>query len=151
MKELIKSVLKLSPIPFSKNHLYDIQTRYIIKHYLRKDSNCIDAGCHKGEILDLILRFAPEGSHWGFEPNPDLFRALVRKYQRRNNIHILNYALSNTKGISVFNLVLSNPSYSGLLKRDYDRRREVEQEIHVNTDLLDNIITCWNKDRFSEN
>lgn len=140
MKELIKSFLKLSPIPFSKNHLYDIQTKYIIKHFLTKESNCIDVGCHKGEILDLMLRYAPEGSHWGFEPNPDLFNELVDKYQRRSNIHIMNYALSNRKGISTFNLVLSNPSYSGLRKRDYDRRHEVEKEIQVNTELLDNLI-----------
>lgn len=140
MKELIKSFLKLSPIPFSKNHLYDLQTKYIIKHALKKDSNCVDIGCYKGEILDLMQRFAPDGTHWGFEPNPDLFNALANKYRKRTNIHILNYALSNTKGISTFNLVLSNPSYSGLRKRDYDRKHEVDKEIRVNTDLLDNLI-----------
>jgi len=26
-----------------------------MKQYLSADSNCIDVGCHKGEILDLIL------------------------------------------------------------------------------------------------
>ncbi len=59
--DFIKSILKLSPIPLTKNHRYDILTKKIISR-LPEDSNCIDIGCYKGEILDLMIESAGGGS-----------------------------------------------------------------------------------------
>ncbi|MCZ2442868.1 MAG: FkbM family methyltransferase [Flavobacteriales bacterium] len=53
---------------------------------------------------------------------------------------MLNLAASNSTGVSDFNYVMSNPSYSGLKKRDYDNPREKDTTIRVKTDLLDNVI-----------
>src|SRR5690606_22337388 len=39
-----------------------------------------------------------------------------------------------------FNYVVSNPSYSGLVKRKYDRPDEKDTTIEVETDLLDNVL-----------
>ena len=139
MKSTIKNILKLSPIPLSKNHLYDIQTKKIIKT-LKKDSNCIDVGCFIGEILDLLIKVAPAGQHYGIEPIPEKFNELKKKYANANNCHILNFAASNKKGESDFNFVISNPSYSGLKKRDYDKPNEEDTIITVKTELLDNLI-----------
>ena len=140
LKDLIKNILKLSPIPFTKNHKYDILTKKILKTVLKSDSNCIDVGCHKGEILDLILHEAPNGQHFGFEPIPDLYHALNNKFKPTPNCHIHEVALSNKKGQATFNFVISNPSYSGLKKRAYDKSNEKDTEITVATELLDNII-----------
>lgn len=139
IKELIKNVLKLSPIPLSKNHKYDLLTRKIMNN-LASSSNCIDVGCFKGEILDLMKNAAPHGQHFGIEPIPSQFEFLSRKYSQIGNCSIINIAASNTKGVSEFNYVTSNPSYSGLLKRDYDRPNEIDTKIKVKTDLLDNVI-----------
>ncbi len=135
----LKKLVKRSPIALSKNHLYDIQTRKIIKR-LRKNSNCIDVGCYKGEILDLILDAAPDGQHFGIEPLPIQYKMLSTKYERFSNCTVLNYAASDVKGESSFNYVISNPPYSGLLKRDYDRPEESDSTITVKTDLLDNLV-----------
>ena len=140
MKDFLKRIIKLSPFPLSKNHLYDIQTKRIIKRNLNEGSNCIDVGCFQGEILDLMIKAAPMGQHWAFEPIPELYNALKKKYLHTSQCHILNYALSNSIGVSTFNYVVSNPSYSGLKKRDYDRKHETEKEILVNTVLLDDLI-----------
>jgi len=140
MKSLIKSILKKLPIPLSKNHLYDLQTKKIVKQCLKDDSNCIDIGCYKGEILDLFLSHSPYGMHWAFEPIPSLYSQLVRKYKNNRNCSILNYALNDQAGIATFNYVVTNPSYSGLLKRDYDRPFEKDEHIQVKTELLDNLI-----------
>ncbi len=139
MIETIKSILKLSPIPLSKNHKYDILTKKLIKT-LDKNSNCIDVGCHKGDILDLIIKQAPGGFHFGIEPIPELYYNLTKKYLNQKSITLLNYAASNAKGESKFNLVVSNPSYSGLKRRDYDRPNEEDKTITVKTDTLDNLI-----------
>ena len=139
LKETIKKLLKALPIAFTKNQQYDRQTKQIIRSVCRAGSNCVDVGCHKGEILDLFLQYAPEGTHYGFEPIPDLYKALKEKYTRPN-CHILDIALSNQKGTASFNYVVSNPSYSGLLKRQYDRAGEQDTLITVRTERLDKAI-----------
>jgi len=140
MKAFAKRLLKLSPIPLSRNHGYDLQTRAIFKKYLRADSHCVDVGCLKGEILDLMLHYAPRGRQFAFEPIPECFQHLQRKYQHSPGCQVYNLALSNQKGTATFNHVLSNPSYSGLRKRDYDKKGELDQIIQVKTDQLDNLI-----------
>lgn len=141
MKELIKSILQASPIPLTKNLLYDKQTKQIISTVLSSNSNCIDVGCHKGEILDLMLKAAPNGQHFGFEPIPMLYQKLFDKYEKFPNCKIYEVAASNEKSNEIsFNYVISNPSYSGLVKRAYDKPNEEDQQIQVATDLLDNII-----------
>ena len=100
----------------------------------------MDVGCHKGEILDLFLQAAPQGIHFGFEPIPVLFQNLKVKYAGRTNCHLYDLALSNQQGTSSFNYVVSNPSYSGLLKRRYDRPNEEDTLITVRTEKLDDIL-----------
>jgi hypothetical protein len=50
-----------------QNLLYDIQTLEVMKRVLRKDSNCVDVGCHHGSILKMQMHFAPKGAHFAFE------------------------------------------------------------------------------------
>lgn len=139
-KTIIKNIIKLSPIALSKNHGYDIQTKKIFRKILNKESSTIDVGCHKGEILDLILKFSPQGNHFGFEPIPDLFDKLVIKYKGNTNCKISPIAASNEAGFASFNYVITNPSYSGLKKRSYDKPTEKDVKITVETNLLDELL-----------
>lgn len=139
MLETIKNVVKKLPFDFTKNQAYDRQTNAVIKRVCKNDSNCIDIGCHKGEVLDIIVDHAPDGQHFGFEPIPSMFQNLSEKY-KGTNCTIHEIALSNKTGISVFNHVVSNPAYSGLVKRAYDRPNEVDEQIEVKTDKLDNVF-----------
>lgn len=143
MKDIVKKLLKALPFAFTKNQRYDRLTKQIIRKVCRPTSNCADVGCHKGEILDLFLAASPNGQHFGFEPIPDLYEKLAHKYGNIQGCHILGIALSNQKGSSSFNHVVSNPSYSGLLKRKYDRPHEEDKQITVQTEKLDEI---WPKD-----
>lgn len=140
LKEILKKIIKWIPIAFTKNQQYDRQTVAILKKVCKVDSNCLDVGCHKGEILDIILQIAPKGVHHGFEPIPVLYTSLVDKYNQQSNVHIHNVALSNSTGTSSFNYVSSNPAYSGLQKRKYDNPNEVDTSITVQTQLLDELL-----------
>ena len=140
LKEAIKKILKALPFDFTKNQRYDRLTQQVIKHVCQPDSNCVDVGCHKGEILDLLLMAAPHGTHYGFEPIPVMFQNLQSKYAGWTNCLFFDIALSNQRGTSSFNYVVSNPSYSGLLKRRYDRAHEEDTLITVRTEKLDDII-----------
>lgn len=90
--------------------------------------------------MDLILAAAPEGQHFGIEPIPAQFTYLKNKYAGQSHCIIHNVAASNVTGESEFNYVVSNPSYSGLKKRDYDKPNEIDTKIQVKTELLDHLI-----------
>jgi FkbM family methyltransferase len=136
MKELLKKILKSLPVDFTKNQQYDTQTKQVIARVCKPESVCIDIGCHKGEVLDLILKYSPASAHFGFEPIPDMYAALKEKYQGKP-YRIYDYALSNVKGEVQFNYVVTNPAYSGIKKRQYDRADEKDTQITVKTEMLD--------------
>lgn len=139
MISFIKHLIKQIPVDITLNQKYDTQTRKVIMKHCAANSNCIDVGCHKGEIMDLFLQYAPEGHHIGFEPIPMLFDNLRIKYAGQAHCTVSDIALSHQKGTSSFNYVVSNPAYSGLVKREYDRKDEKDTSISVVTDLLDNV------------
>lgn len=132
----IKSVLKRFPIPLTKNHKYDLYTKKVLKSYLKPNSNCIDVGCYQGEILDLFLQYAPRGSHLAIEPIEANFKQLKHKYRQQENVELFKTALSNTDSQSEFHYVKTNPSYSGLKRRNYEREETIEV-VNVNTSRLD--------------
>lgn len=138
MKNFLKKIL---PFAISKNQRYDKQTKKVIKKVCSRKSSFIDIGAHKGEILDEVLKHAAKGKHFAFEPLPDLCTFLKVKYQENERIEVHQVALTKTKGLSSFNHVITNPSYSGLIKREYDRKNEEDETIEVQTDLLDNLIS----------
>lgn len=55
-------------------------------------------------------------------------------------MRLSDVALSDAKGTSSFNYVISNPAYSGFVKRRYDRPHEADTTITVRTNLLDDLI-----------
>ena len=137
-KNLIRSSLNLLHLDLTKNLEYDRLTKLIMKRTISSDSNCIDIGCHKGEILDTILQQAPNGKHYGFEPLPYLFNNLIDKY--KNKATILPYALANENGFSTFQHVKNAPAYSGIKKRKYDVDNPEIEEIKVELKKLDEVI-----------
>ena len=147
IKNTLKQIIKKIPIAFTRNQQYDKQTTLIIQKVCKSGSNTIDIGCHTGEVMDIILKSAPQGTHYGFEPIPDLESRLKVKYQNMPNCRINDVALSNQKGTSTFNYVISNPAYSGLKKRKYARENEQDTQITVQTDTLDNVLPAdWKVD-----
>ena len=145
MKNIAKKIIKQIPINFTKNQRYDAQTIKVINKVCSSTSNCIDIGAHKGEVLDKILAAAPEGQHFAFEPIPALFQQMELRYKDMKNVHLSNLALSSKKGEASFNYVVTNPSYSGLIKRKYDHKDEKDELITVQTDLLDNVLPAEHK------
>lgn len=141
MKQFIKKIIKKIPIAFTKNQQYDRDTKKIFQQILTPHSCCIDIGCHKGEVLDWMLEFAPQGKHFGFEPIPLLYEHLTHKYAVNKQVTLMPYALSNETGQSTFNHVISNPAYSGIRKRTYDNSHESDETIYVQLEKLDNLIS----------
>ena len=136
----LKRLVKKLPVSITKNQLYDQQTKQIIRRTCKVSSNSIDVGTHTGDILDLLLQQSPNGTHFGFEPIPVLYQQLQTKYSSNHNVHLYDYALCNSNGSTSFNYVTSNPSYSGIKKRSYDRKGETDTAIEVKTAKLDDLL-----------
>lgn len=96
IKNILREILLFLRIDLTKNLKYDRLTKQIMKKYIQPNYHCVDIGCHKGEILDLMLKYAPLGKHYAFEPihyygtNPDDFFEFVT-----NEIGLKIYTLAN--------------------------------------------------------
>jgi FkbM family methyltransferase len=117
---------------------YDRQTVAVMERVLRATSNCLDIGASGGELLKHMVRLAPRGTHFAFEPLPDFYRTLVKRFP---DVRVHNVALSDvTEESTRFQYVVGNPAYSGLRRRRYDRPEERVEEIVVRTARLDELV-----------
>jgi FkbM family methyltransferase len=142
LKKIAKQLHSISPISFSRNETYDRLTKKIIQGLSTYNGTCIDIGAHEGKILDWMLTYLPNATHYAFEPIPVLYERL--KLQFADKAIISPAAIGNENTTSNFNLVLTNMAYSGLNKRAYDKA-ETDTTIQVQTAKLDSIIPISEK------
>ena len=110
--------------------------RLLLAFSLAEDSNCIDVGAHRGDVLREIVRLAPAGRHIAYEPVPESYERLVRDFPA---VDVRHAALSREAGESSFVHVRSDPAYSGLRERAYPRDFERET-ITGRTETLDSAL-----------
>ncbi|MCW3092510.1 MAG: methyltransferase FkbM family [Ferruginibacter sp.] len=116
---------------------YDFQTTELIRRHLKKNSNCIDIGANLGHILMEIVAAAPQGKHFAFEPIPDLYKSLKRRFAKNTTVY--NFALSSKKGSATFNYYPGRPAVSGFRERN----SQIGQEpvlLSVQMEKLDDLI-----------
>jgi len=139
LKNIIKSGFELLQIDVTKNMQYDRLSKIIMKQELGSHTNCLDIGCHEGEMLDQMIKYAPFGNHFAFEPIPYLFSKLKKsKYGEKTTLHQI--ALSNENGEVTFNLVKNAPAFSGLKQRSYFIDNPDIEKITVQTRKLDDLL-----------
>lgn len=131
-------MLNFLHLDLTKNLKYDRLTVKIMKKVIKENSNCIDIGCHKGEILTKILELSPEGCHFAFEPIPLFYNNLVKQFN--HSVTIFPFALSNNEGSTTFQFVKNAPAYSGIRKRKYAIENPDIEEIKVELKKLDDVI-----------
>ena len=137
MKEVLKKVIRAWPWPLTTNEAYDRQTKAVIRKICKTDSICIDIGCYKGEILRVMMEYAPDAFHYAFEPIPQQFEYLKKTFGKKANI--FPFALGKEDKVTSFQHVLSNPTYSGLQRRQYKGEEDI-LEISVQEKRLDDVI-----------
>ena len=138
MKNLLRKLFNFLGLDLTKNLEYDRLTKIIIDKVVNENSVCVDVGCHKGEILDLILNNSPAKKHYAFEPLPYYFERLNKKYGER--CHVFPYALSNHEGNSEFQFVKNAPAFSGIRQRKYNVESPEIEVLNVELKKLDEII-----------
>lgn len=103
---------------------------------LRADSNCVDIGAHRGDLLRHILRAAPHGHHIAYEPLPDHHARLVESFP---TVDARNAAVWNDNGTMTFEYVRSEPAQSGLKLTALSKSAKTAS-IQVRTDRLDDSL-----------
>jgi precorrin-6B methylase 2 len=93
----------------------DLATQAVLAAVLRPDSHVIDIGANRGEVLEQMIRLAPNGRSLAYEPIPDLARQLAERFPQAI---VRQVALSQETGTSTFHHVSDAPAYSGLRLRD---------------------------------
>jgi FkbM family methyltransferase len=121
----------------AKNSLYDVQTIEIMRRVLERDSVAVDVGAFEGSMLRHMLRFAPGGRHYAFEPIPRLSRRL---YDRFPTCHVINAAVGEALGTETFREVIATPALSGLERRVDLPPETAIREIPVQVETLDHAI-----------
>jgi FkbM family methyltransferase len=111
------------------------ETRAVMRRALDASSNCVDVGCHSGSILRDMVRLAPGGTHWAFEPIPALHAELVRRFP---SVHVSGVALSDRPGTSEFRHVITKPMLSGFRERS-ETEGETVEILRVRTAPLDEV------------
>src|SRR4051794_40298838 len=56
--------------------------RIVLAAVLDVDANGVDVGAHVGDVLEVLLRVAPEGHHVAFEPRPSAAEVLRTRFPR---------------------------------------------------------------------
>jgi FkbM family methyltransferase len=116
---------------------FDRLTIEIAKKILKKDSNYVDAGAHRGEILKTLVKLAPQGRGFAFEPLIDLSEQLKRKY---SNVEVHQVALGDEESIATFYSLKDDSANSSLFRRPEREEGHWLEETRVQLRRLDDCI-----------
>jgi FkbM family methyltransferase len=107
-----------------KDRQYDRDMLQIARSVLDEDSNFIDAGAHAGTVLKQLVKLAPRGQGYAFEPIPSLCRGLRSKFP---GIVVEEIALGDHQGSAEFHYLTDDPARSSLIDRpNWEIRRTVK-------------------------
>jgi FkbM family methyltransferase len=124
----------------STNWYYDVLTAAVIRRVLEPTDMAIDIGAHVGDVLRHMVDAAPQSRHLAVEPLPHLATALRSDFP---SVRVEEYALvEEPSGPLQFHHVQSNPGYSGIRQRSFDRPNEEVELIDVETARLDDLVNA---------
>ena len=126
----------LSPAEL-KNLQYDREAVAVMRRCLKPGSLGVDGGAHRGDFLRQMLRVAPRGRHYAFEPLPQLAEELEQAFP---SVRVRPWALGRKSGRASFCHVVNDPGYSGLRERTYDRPDPELQRLEVRVVRLDDVL-----------
>lgn len=130
------AVLLLRP-ERDKDALYNQETIAIMRRVLKPGSNGVDVGAFEGTLTKPMVKFAPQGTHYAFEPQPVYAKKLRERFP---NVKVLECALGDADGTATFTLALDDPAYSGFKKQNYPNQAEHTQQIAVKVMKMDDAI-----------
>lgn len=122
----------------SSNWYYDVLTAAVIRRTVGPTDMAIDIGAHVGDVLRHMVQAAPDVEHLAVEPLPHLAAGLRASFP---TVRVEEFALvEEPTGPLQFHHVQTNPGYSGIRQRSFDRPTEEVELIEVETARLDDLV-----------
>lgn len=89
--------------------VHDRDFRFIARLPARHDDLFLDIGANRGQSILSMRHYRPDVPIVSFEPDPAMFRWLVRRFGSRTGLRLINVGLGETEGARV----LHTPTYRG--------------------------------------
>lgn len=115
----------------------DRLTLKIARNVLRNNSNFVDAGAHRGELLRKFVKFAPEGRGFAFEPVSDLCDRLRANYP---SVQVHSVALGDEESVATFYVLADDSANSSLFQRPEREKGHWLRETQVRVRRLDDCV-----------
>lgn len=119
-----------------KISVYDLQAISLIRR-LPTDAVCVDIGVNEGQLFNSMYRHCKNGVLYGFEPIPDLYNYLTRKYNSPR-VHLKKMVLSDTEEAVSFFYFPKRTGVSGLARRSFNQLEA--KELNYTAALLDDVL-----------
>lgn len=123
---------------YGRNRRDDAATLSLLPVALAGGRSAIDVGANVGDILEAVVRAAPDAHHVAFEPIPELAADLARRFPQ---VELHEVACSDEPGRTEFTVVVDAPALSGLRQReDLGAYAGNVRKIEVQLERLDDVI-----------
>lgn len=131
IKSLARTILKKTNYGLKK---LDRNHDTIINEILKKTNPILfDIGANLGQTIDRFESLFSKPKIFSFEPTPSLFNSLNEKYDKRKNIHLSDYAITNEEKTVSFNIHETSSGSSSIENVISDsrfaKRRNLENNI----------------------
>lgn len=86
-----------------------------------KINNVVDIGAHKGEFLNNIMKIKNRINIYSFEPQIEICNQLKKKFKKKKNVKISNFAISNKNIVKRLNISIktSTSTFSNYNQKSY--------------------------------
>ena len=118
------------------------KTEEAIKNLTHQNSNCVDVGASKGDVLDFFINHCKYGHHVAIEVIP-IYSQFLSFFYRKKNVAIFNLAVSNCNKQETLYLTENSPGNSGITQ--VNKVNSKCKKISVTSDLLDSILAKYEK------
>ncbi len=116
---------------------YNRQTIEVARRVMNDSSASIDVGAYIGEILQDLMKIAPRGRTFAFEPQPNFFQQLEEDFPEAE---ICNCALGDSTGTMSFVLAVQAPARSGFRRREYPVNEDQTRDTIIEVLRMDDAI-----------
>lgn len=118
--------------------VYDLEVISLIRR-LPRNATCIDIGVNESQLFSFMVKHCREGKIYGFEPIPQLYRYLLKRFSDKN-VELYPYALSDREEETSFYYFPRRSGVSGMSRR-LSLLPELEPEIlSIKTRALDQLL-----------
>lgn len=86
-----------------------------------KINNVVDIGAHKGEFLNNIMKIKNRTNIYSFEPQIEICNQLKKKFKKKKNVKISNFAISDKNIVKRLNISIktSTSTFSNYNQKSY--------------------------------